>query len=96
MLNVLLSILCTTMIKHEYVLSKIVETAIIPVIKNKSGDATDKHKYRPIAISTTMSKVLELVMLHTIDSCLIPRHLTESTIGAYLKNNSLIETSLSP
>ena len=34
-----------------------------------------------------MSTVLELVMLHTIDSCLIPRHLTESTIGAYLKKN---------
>ena len=43
---------------------------IIPVIKNKSGDATDKHNYRLIAISTTMSKVLELVMLHTIDSYL--------------------------
>ena len=44
--------------------STILETVIIPVIKNKSGDATDKHNYRPIAISTTMSKVLELLMLH--------------------------------
>ena len=43
---------------------------IIPVIKNKSGHATDKHNYRPIAISTTMSKVLELLMLHKIDSYL--------------------------
>ena len=39
-------------------------------IKNKSGDATDKHNYRPIAISTTMSKVLELLMQHKIDSYL--------------------------
>ena len=46
------------------------ENVIIPVIKNKSGDATDKHNYRPIAISTTMSKVLELLMLHKIDSYL--------------------------
>ena len=44
------------------------ETVIIPVIKNKSGDVTDKHNYRPIAKSTTMSKVLELLMLHKIDS----------------------------
>ena len=43
---------------------------IIPVIKNKSGDATDKHNYRPITISTTMPKVLELLMLHKIDSYL--------------------------
>ena len=71
-LNVLLSILCTAMMKHEYnyIVNTILETVIIPVIKNKSGDATDKHKYRPIAISTTMSKVLELLMLHKIDSYL--------------------------
>ena len=46
------------------------ETVIMPVIKNMSGDATDKHNYRPIAISTTMSNVLELLMLHKIDSYL--------------------------
>ncbi len=53
-----------------YVASKIVETVIRPVIKNKSGDATDKHNYRLIDISTTMSKVLERLMIHTIDSYL--------------------------
>ena len=52
------------MMTHGYVVSKIVETVTIPVINNKSGDATDKHNYRPIAISTTMSNVLELLMLH--------------------------------
>ena len=54
----------------DIIVNTILETVIIPVIKNKSGDATDKHKYRPIAISTTMSKVLELLMLHNIDSYL--------------------------
>ena len=68
-LNVLLSILCTAMMKHGFV-NTILETVIIPVSKNKSGDATDKHNYRPIAIRTTMSKVLELLMLHKIDSYL--------------------------
>ena len=56
--------------KHGYIVNTILETVIIPVIKNKSGDATDKHNYRPIAISTTMSKVLELLMLLKIDSYL--------------------------
>ena len=107
-------------------------------IKNKSGVATDKHNFRPIAISTTMSKVLELLMLHKIDSYLYTtdnqfgfkqNHGTDMCIYAlrqnidyykrnaspvficYLdaskdfdrvnhcclfKNNSLIETSLSP
>ena len=66
-LNVLLSLLCTAMLKRGYIVNTIIETVIILVIKNKSGDATDKHNYRPIAISKTMSKVLELLMLHKID-----------------------------
>ena len=37
---------------------------------NKSVGATDKHKYRLIAISTTMSNELELLMHHKIDSYL--------------------------
>ena len=69
-LTVLLSILCTAMLKHGYIVNTILETVIIPVIKNKPGDATDKHNYRPIAISTTMSKVLELLILRKIDSYL--------------------------
>ena len=67
-LNVLLSILCTIMMKHAYIVNTILETAIIPVIKNKSLNANDKHNYRLIAIRTTKSKVLERLMLHKIDS----------------------------
>ena len=58
--------------KHGYIVNTILETVIIPAIKNKSGDATDKHNYRAIAISTTMSKVLELLMLHKIDFIYTP------------------------
>ena len=58
------------MMKQRYIVNAILETVIIPVIKNKSGDANDKHNYRPIAISATTSKVLELLMLHKIDSYL--------------------------
>ena len=36
-LNVLLSILCTAMMKHGYIVNTILETVIIPVIKNKLG-----------------------------------------------------------
>ena len=68
--NVILSILCTAMLKHGYIVNTILETVIIPVTNNKSGDATDKHNYRPNAISTTMSKVLELLMLRKVNSYL--------------------------
>ena len=62
----------------------ILETVIIPVIKNKSGDATDKHNYRDIAISKAMSKVLELLMLHTIDSYL---YTTDTQFGFHGTDN---------
>ena len=29
------------------------KTAIVPIIKNKTGDTSDKNNYRPIALVTT-------------------------------------------
>ena len=39
-----------------------INSVIIPIIKNKSGDLTDKNNYRPIALFSIISKVFE----HTI------------------------------
>ena len=39
------------------------ETIIVPIIKNKKGLITDKDNYRPIAITSVVSKILELLLL---------------------------------
>ena len=39
-----------------------INSVIIPIIKNKSGDFTDNNNYRPIALSSIISKLFE----HTI------------------------------
>jgi len=39
------------------------ETIIVPIIKNKKGIITDKGNYRPIAITSVVSKILELLLL---------------------------------
>ena len=36
-----------------------INSMIIPIIKNNSGDFTDKNNYRPIALSSIISKVFE-------------------------------------
>ena len=38
------------------------ESYVVPVIKDKHGDASDPDKYRGIAVSSTISKALELIM----------------------------------
>ena len=37
------------------------KTAIGPIIKNKTGDTSDKNNYRPIALVTAASKFLNYV-----------------------------------
>ena len=41
----------------------LLETTIVPVIKNKCGSLTDSNNYRPIAIATITSKLFESVIL---------------------------------
>ena len=37
-------------------------TVVVPVIKNKTGDASDKSNYRPISLATIVAKVLDSVL----------------------------------
>ena len=52
-----LSILFTFFISHGYLPDGFMKSAIIPLIKNETGDTKDKNNYRPIAFVTAMSKI---------------------------------------
>ena len=39
------------------------ETTIVPIVKNKCGNLSNSNNYRPIAIATITSKVLESLIL---------------------------------
>jgi hypothetical protein len=60
---VLLSLLFNSMLCHNYIPLKFMDTVIIPILKDSKGDITDCNNYRPIAITCTMSKILESVIL---------------------------------
>ena len=44
------------------------KTSIVPIIKNKTGDTSDKNNYRPIALVTACSKIFELCILSIIEN----------------------------
>ena len=62
-LHVLLSLCFSACFSHSYLPKSLLETTIAPVIKNKCGRLTGSNHYRPIAIATITSKLLESIIL---------------------------------
>ena len=40
-----------------------IETILVPIVKNKCGNLSDSNKYRPIALATIISKLFESAIL---------------------------------
>ena len=40
-----------------------IETTIVPIVKNRSGNLSDSSNYRTIALATLVSKMFECVLL---------------------------------
>ena len=70
-ISVHLSLLFTAMLTHGHMPSDLMKTAIVPILKNRQGDTSDKNNYRPIAIVTAMSKILELCIMKLIETHLV-------------------------
>ena len=68
--SVLSSFCFTYMLKQSYIPVAMINSVIIPLEKNKFGDLSDKNNYRPIAISSIISKVFENIILHRIEDYL--------------------------
>ena len=64
---VLLSMLFNCMLSHGYLPASFMISAILPIVKSKTGDTTAKSNYRPVAIVTACSKILESCIMHSID-----------------------------
>ena len=70
LLCLLLSICYTCIFKHCYMPQSMVNSVIVPLVKNKSGDLTDKNNYRPIALSSIASKVFEHIIILRLEEYL--------------------------
>ena len=70
-LATLLSLLITVIFVHGYMPYDMMCTTIIPLLKDKVGDITNKNNYRPIALATVVSKIIERIILQRYEHCLI-------------------------
>ena len=66
-INHLLALLFTSLFVHGYIPSEMIESVLVPIIKNKAGDLADKSNYRPIGISSVCSKILEKIILDRLE-----------------------------
>lgn len=62
-LVLLLKVLFSAIIKHGYVPDIFCQGIVIPLVKDKQGNAADVTNYRGITLSSTISKVFEMCLL---------------------------------
>ena len=62
-MHTLLALCFSLWLSHGYLPIALIEATIIPIVKNKSGNLSDSNNYRPIALATIVSKILESVLL---------------------------------
>ena len=62
-LSVLLCLCFTLFLSHGHLPLKLIQTTIVPIIKNKCGNISSSNNYRPIALATIISKLLESILL---------------------------------
>ena len=65
-ITILLSIFYNRVISHGHLPDDFMKTIIIPLIKNKSGDTINVNNYRPIALVTIASNILEIILLEML------------------------------
>ena len=67
-LCLLLSHLFTLMLFHGYMPENMLSAVLSSVIKNKNASLNVKKNYRPVSISTVISKIFEKILLKRIES----------------------------
>jgi hypothetical protein len=63
-----LSFLFNLFMTHRHIPPLFMQSVIIPLVKAKGGDLSDLNNYRAIAISNSISKILESVFMHKVTS----------------------------
>ncbi|XP_063366270.1 uncharacterized protein LOC134654727 [Cydia amplana] len=86
-----LSMLFNLCIRHSYLPASLMRTLVVPIVKNRTGDVSDRNNYRPISLATVTAKVLDGLLNKQLDNYL---HLHDAQFGfrAGLSTESAIFT----
>ena len=55
---------------HGFLPSDFTDTVLVPIVKDKTADISDKGNYRPIALASVISKVFEMALLVKLEKYL--------------------------
>ena len=69
-LRIFLSELFNMCSVHAYIPNSCLNTTIVPICKNKNRNVSDTSNYRPVAVATVVSKLLEHFILSSISPLL--------------------------
>ena len=61
----------TSFFSHGFLPETVLSVMLVPVIKDKAGKISSKDNYRPIALASVISKLVEVIMLDRIEMYII-------------------------
>ena len=67
----LLAMCFTSFFSHGFLPETMLSVMLVPVIKDKAGKISSKDNYRPIALASVISKLVEVIMLDRIEMYMI-------------------------
>ena len=73
-LCVLMSMVISSIFTHGFIPRSMMDSVIVPVIKNKNKRINDKGNYRPICLSTVCSKIVEMAIARRLSDSLNSSH----------------------
>ena len=87
--RILIAKCMTSFLVHGELPESLMSVVLVPIIKDKSGKINSKDNYRPIAIASIMSKLIEKLLLERLSDYLLtsphqfgfkPKHSTDACI----------------
>ena len=66
---IIIALFLSVLLVHGTMPNKLLQTILVPIVKDKNGDISDISNYRLIAVSNSITKIIELILLNRYEEC---------------------------